>query len=78
MDSKYDDGDAAHLESEKPPINVESINANSASVALAAAIQGQKPNLWSWNMIQLYFIMGVGYLVSTMNGYDSSLMGAIK
>jgi MFS family permease len=29
-------------------------------------------------MIQLYMIMGVGYLVSTMNGFDSSLMGAIN
>jgi hypothetical protein len=29
-------------------------------------------------MIQLYGIMGVGYLVSTLNGFDSSLMGAIN
>ena len=29
-------------------------------------------------MIQLYMIMGVGYLISTMNGFDSSLMGAIN
>lgn len=27
---------------------------------------------------RLYFIMSVGYLVSTMNGFDSSLMGAIN
>lgn len=49
-----------------------------ASVALTAAINAQKPKLWSRNMIQLYAIMGVGYLVSTMNGFDSSLMGAIN
>jgi MFS family permease len=29
-------------------------------------------------MIQLYGIMAVGYLVSTLNGFDSSLMGAIN
>jgi MFS family permease len=29
-------------------------------------------------MLQLYAIMGIGYLVSTMNGFDSSLMGAIN
>jgi MFS family permease len=29
-------------------------------------------------MIQLYLIMGIGYLISTMNGFDSSLMGAIN
>jgi MFS family permease len=29
-------------------------------------------------MIQLYAIMGIGYLVSTLNGFDSSLMGSIN
>ncbi|KAF2732250.1 general substrate transporter [Polyplosphaeria fusca] len=52
--------------------------ANVASVALAAAVEAQKPKLLSRNMIQLYAIMGIGYLVSTMNGFDSSLMGAIN
>ncbi|KXT11191.1 hypothetical protein AC579_830 [Pseudocercospora musae] len=52
--------------------------ANVASVALTAALNAQKPSLWSRNMIKLYFIMGIGYLVSTMNGFDSSLMGSIN
>ena len=34
--------------------------------------------LWSRGMIQLYMIMGIGYLVSTLNGFDSSLMGSIN
>ncbi len=51
---------------------------NAASVALAAAVAEQKPKLMSPNMIKLYMIMGIGYLVSTMNGFDSSLMGAIN
>jgi hypothetical protein len=51
---------------------------NAASVALAAAVAAQKPSLLSKNMLKLYFIMSVGYLVSTMNGFDSSLMGAIN
>ncbi|CBX97150.1 hypothetical protein IAQ61_007913 [Plenodomus lingam] len=52
--------------------------AHVANVALAAALEAQKPKLFSKSMIQLYGIMGVGYLVSTMNGFDSSLMGAIN
>ncbi|OAL49238.1 general substrate transporter [Pyrenochaeta sp. DS3sAY3a] len=52
--------------------------AHVASVALAAAVEAQKPNLWSPNMIKLYGIMGIGYLVSTLNGFDSSLMGSIN
>jgi hypothetical protein len=52
--------------------------ANVASVALAEAFNAHKPSLLSRNMLQLYAIMGVGYLVSTMNGFDSSLMGAIN
>ncbi|KAH8881503.1 lactose permease [Thozetella sp. PMI_491] len=61
---------------EKPVGRVAQVN--TASVALAAAVAEQKPNLWSKNMIRLYMIMGVGYLVSTLNGFDSSLMGAIN
>ncbi|KAN0120408.1 general substrate transporter [Hyaloscypha variabilis] len=49
-----------------------------ASVALAAALAGQKPNLLSKNMLKLYFIMSVGYLISTMNGFDGSLMGSLN
>ncbi|KAM0807455.1 putative General substrate transporter [Seiridium cardinale] len=61
---------------------------NASSVALAAAVAEQKPNLWSPNMRKLYAIMGIGYrtpmapipsrFVSTMNGFDSSLMGSIN
>ncbi|KAL6399770.1 lactose permease [Ilyonectria robusta] len=51
---------------------------NTHSVALAAALAEQKPNPWSRNMMKLYVIMGLGYLISTMNGYDSSLMGSIN
>ncbi len=42
---------------------------NTTSVALAAALAEEKPDLWSKSMIRLYFIMGIGYLVSTMNGF---------
>ena len=43
--------------------------ANVASVALHAAVEAQKPSIWSRNMLKLYMIMGIGYLVSTMNGF---------
>lgn len=52
------------------------IEANVASVALTEAVNARKPSLWSTNMLKLYGIMGIGYLVSTMNGFDSSLMSA--
>ncbi|SPO04752.1 probable lactose permease [Cephalotrichum gorgonifer] len=51
---------------------------NPASAALAAAMASQKPSPWSKNMIKLYGIMGIGYLISTMNGFDGSLMGSIN
>lgn len=42
---------------------------NTASEALAVAIAQDKPNPWGSGMIRLYAIMGIGYLVSTMNGF---------
>lgn len=65
-----DDGDvfeAVAVGDEKPIGNVKEANTN--SVALAAAIASQRPKLWSLNMLKLYFIMSIGYLVSTMNGF---------
>ncbi|RXG46667.1 hypothetical protein VDGE_08212 [Verticillium dahliae] len=71
-----------HFEHEEPLAGKEGVGkvteVNATSVALAAAMAEQKPNIWSANMIRLYMIMGIGYLVSTMNGFDSSLMGAIN
>ncbi|KAI1160308.1 lactose permease [Nemania serpens] len=58
--------------------HVETREINAASAALEAAVAQQKPKLLSPNMLRLYVIMGIGYLVSTMNGFDSSLMGAIN
>lgn len=58
---------AEALGDEKPIGNVKEVN--TTSVALAAAIAAQKPKIWSPNMIKLYFIMSIGYLVSTMNGF---------
>lgn len=52
---------------EKPIGNVKEVH--TTSVALAAAVAAQKPKLLSRNMLQLYFIMSIGYLVSTMNGF---------
>lgn len=52
---------------EKPAGDVKEVN--TTSVALAAAVAAQKPKLWSKNMLKLYFIMSIGYLVSTMNGF---------
>lgn len=41
---------------------------------MTAAIEQAKPGLWSPNSLKLYVCLLVGYLVSTMNGYDGSLM----
>jgi hypothetical protein len=82
MTSKVDYQNGEHTEfdvvNEKAEAQGDVQHVNAASVALAAAVAARKPNLLSKNMIQLYCIMSVGYLVSTMNGFDSSLMGAIN
>ena len=56
----------------KPAGEVREVTA--ASIALASAVAAKKPSLTSPGMLKLFFILGVGYLISTMNGYDSSLM----
>lgn len=53
--------------------NVAVKDVNPAAEALAAAVANQKPNPWSKNMLQLYSIMAIGYLVSTMNGFGKLL-----
>ncbi|KAK7744379.1 hypothetical protein SLS62_010167 [Diatrype stigma] len=69
---------AVSVTDEKIPPGRDVHQVNTASVALAAAVAEQKPRLLSPNMIKLYAIMGIGYLVSTLNGFDSSLMGSIN
>ncbi|KAJ2903647.1 hypothetical protein MKZ38_009590 [Zalerion maritima] len=69
----------SHIADEKPHILDEgTTQVQTASEALAAALAQEKPNPLSAGMIRLYMIMGIGYLVSTMNGFDSSLMGSIN
>jgi hypothetical protein len=70
-EEKRDHG-VSYLDKLDDPSNVVELNA--ANVALAAAIAAQKPSLLSKNMLKLYFIMGVGYLVSTMNGFGKHLL----
>lgn len=45
-----------------------------ASVALEAVIAEQKPKMFSKGMTKLWLIMGIGYLVSTMNGFGAPPM----
>ena len=40
------------------------------SVALAEALQGSTPSLWSKNMLKLYFIMGE-------NSYQNAFIGSV-
>ncbi|KAJ7599054.1 general substrate transporter, partial [Mycena floridula] len=47
-------------------------------IAVADVLQTEKPALLSKSMIRLYCICAISYLISTLNGYDSSLMGAIN
>ncbi|KAL8341857.1 hypothetical protein RB601_005312 [Gaeumannomyces tritici] len=49
-----------------------------ATAALEAVLAECKPSMFSAGMLKLWAIMSIGYLVSTMNGFDSSLMGAIN
>lgn len=83
MDSKKVEAGAEHQEETHEIHGVTSVDekhatgnvrqVQTASVALAAATAAQKPSLWSKNMLKLYFIMAVGYLVSTMNGFGTLL-----
>lgn len=70
-DFKDQHGSTQEYES-KPAGEVREVTA--ASVALASAVAAKKPSLTSPGMLKLFFILSVGYLISTMNGYDSSLM----
>jgi hypothetical protein len=75
MADKYDEKSSVQeYETHNEPVGgVKEVTA--ASVALAAAVVARKPSsLLSPGMLKLYFILSVGYLISTMNGFDSSLM----
>lgn len=77
--SKLDDkSDLAHPRAshdpmdEKPPVAVgetREMEVSVVSAALAAAVEEQKPSMFSKNMLKLWWIMSIGYLISTMNGY---------
>jgi hypothetical protein len=74
MASKADDKaqpEAVHLDGAAQEVTT------SASVALAAAVAAEKPDPWSRGMLKLYVIMGIGYLVSTMNGFGTLLNPSI-
>lgn len=43
-----------------------------ATAALEAVLAECKPSMFSANMLKLWTIMSIGYLVSTMNGYGMS------
>lgn len=62
---------SAHVQNPKDGGRTQTREVHTASVALAAAVAEQKPNIWSKNMFKLYGIMAVGYLVSTMNGFGT-------
>ena len=57
---------------------VHDVEVNPAAAALAAATEAVKPRMFSPGMVRLWMILGIGYLISTMNGFDSSLMGSIN
>lgn len=78
VDDKSDYGNprASHdpMDDEKPAAVGETreMEVSFVSAALAAAVEEQKPSMVSKNMLKLWWIMGIGYLVSTMNGYGKS------
>lgn len=44
------------------------------SVDYAVLTEGERPQPFSKIMLRLWTVVSVGYFVSTMNGYDGSLM----
>lgn len=69
LDRKVSPDDHASHE-EKPTGGVQTRQVAAASVALEAAIAESKPSLTSPGMLRLWGIMAIGYLVSTMNGFE--------
>jgi hypothetical protein len=66
---------AEHHENTAVPREVPVLDEKYASgkiVQVQAASVALKPSLLSKNMLKLYFIMAIGYLVSTMNGFGTS------
>ena len=57
---------------------VRNVEVNPAAAELVAVTEANKPSLVSPGMIKLWIIVSIGYLISTMNGFDSSLMGSIN
>lgn len=57
---------------------VDSPEVSTAPTSMAAALEQAKPSLWSRNSLKLYICLLVGYLISTMNGYDGSLMYVVN
>lgn len=47
-------------------------------VEMAALATIAKPSPWTRNMIKLYLILIPGFICSTINGFDGSLMGGIN
>ena len=70
LEQTHEVHETATIDEKHAATNVRQIQA--ASVALAAATAAQNPSLLSKNMLKLYFIMAIGYLVSTMNGFGAS------
>ena len=70
---KGDDNISQTHNSPSPPRRQSSVvkEENVASVELSKAVEAQKPSLLSKNMLKLYMIMAIGYLVSTMNGFGT-------
>lgn len=58
--------------------HVRNVEVNPAAAELVAVTEANKPSLVSPGMIKLWVIVSIGYLISTMNGFDSSLMGSIN
>lgn len=69
VDAEYQESSPDIPITDEKSVSGNVVQVQAASVALAAAMAAQKPSLLSKNMLKLYAIMSVGYLVSTLNGF---------
>ena len=63
-----------HIESDHQTIDKSEIQI----VQIADDVEHSKPSATSWMMMRLYATLSVGYFCIILQGYDSSLMGAIN
>ena len=72
--SKELSGDVSPTKEEVSHVGVHEVTVQ-GNETFKAALEKEPPQKWHRNMLELYAVVGVAFLCSSINGYDGSLMG---